>query len=180
MSKDLFLFGVGGGIQRIDNADDTADNLSRNLSGDFRYIARIEGPEAEVTKLLESVPGVEEVECHGEKERGVFEYTIESDKQTDIRREVWARLADRHYPLLGLKSTEMTLEDIFLKLTSGEAVEVPTKAERAEQEAAIEAAEQEIRMEAPAAVVASMDDSFAEAAEEAEAPEKESENGGEE
>lgn len=132
-------------------ADDTADNLSKNLSGDFRYIARIEGPEAEIVKILESVPGIESVDCHGEKEPGVSEYTIESDKKTDIRREMWKRLAERHYPLLGLKSTELTLEDIFLKLTSGETIVLPTKAERAAEAAEVAearaAAEDEITLE---------------------------------
>ena len=102
-------------------ADDTADNLSRTLSGDFRYIARVEGPEEEVKKLLEGIPGMVGVECHGMKEEGVYEYSLESEQGADIRRDLWGRLSERSYPLLGLKSTEMTLEDIFLKLTSGDA-----------------------------------------------------------
>ena len=36
----------------------------------------------------------------------------------DIRRDLFTRLASRNYPLLGLKTTELTLEDIFLQLTA--------------------------------------------------------------
>ena len=99
-------------------ADDTEENLSHNLSNDFRYIARIEGPEDEVTKILTSISGMKEVDAYGQKENGVFEYSLEAEPGTDIRRELFNRLADRNYPLLGLKTTELTLEDIFLRLTS--------------------------------------------------------------
>ena len=99
-------------------ADDTEENLSHNLSSDFRYIARIEGPEDEVTKILTSISGMKEVDSYGQKENGVFEYSLEAEPGTDIRRELFNRLADRNYPLLGLKTTELTLEDIFLRLTS--------------------------------------------------------------
>ena len=99
-------------------ADDTEENLSHNLSNDFRYIARIEGPEDEVTKILTSISGMKEVGSYGQKENGVFEYSLEAEPGTDIRRELFNRLADRNYPLLGLKTTELTLEDIFLRLTS--------------------------------------------------------------
>ena len=99
-------------------ADDTEENLSHNLSNDFRYIARIEGPEDEVTKILTSISGMKEVDSYGQKENGVFEYSLEAEPGTDIRRELFNRLADRNYPLLGLKTTELTLEDIFLQLTA--------------------------------------------------------------
>lgn len=99
-------------------ADDTEENLSHNLSNDFRYIARIEGPEDEVTKILTGISGMKEVNSYGQKENGVFEYSLEAEPGTDIRRELFNRLADRNYPLLGLKTTELTLEDIFLRLTS--------------------------------------------------------------
>ncbi len=98
-------------------ADDTAENLSRNLSDDFRYIARIEGPEEEVEKLISTISGMKEVQSMGQKEEGVFEFSLEAEPGSDIRRELFKRLSERNYPLLGLKTTELTLEDIFLQLT---------------------------------------------------------------
>ena len=105
-------------------ADDTAENLSHNLTEDFRYIARIEGPEEELLKLLNSTGGLKEVQALGQKEPGVYEFSVEAEPGADIRRDLFKRLSERSYPLLGLKSTELTLEDIFLQLTrdsSGEA-----------------------------------------------------------
>lgn len=99
-------------------ADDTEENLSHSLSKDFRYIARIEGPEDEVLKILNGISGLKEVQTYGQKEPGVFEYSLEAVPGTDIRRDLFTRLASRNYPLLGLKTTELTLEDIFLQLTA--------------------------------------------------------------
>ncbi len=59
----------------------------------------------------------------GKKEEGVYEYSVESGEDKDLRREIFKRLAERNWPLLGLKSTEMSLEDIFLRLTGGKPVE---------------------------------------------------------
>ena len=154
-------------------ADDTADHLSHALTQDFRYIARIEGPEAEVEKLLSSLPGMESVECHGLKEEGVYEYTLEAQKDTDIRRNLFARLAERNWPLLGLKTTELTLEDIFLRLTSDQPVDM----DEPDNGPMPDPREVPLENRAEHAVV-SLDESAVEEAEAAEAAEKSTENGG--
>ena len=107
-------------------ADDTAENLSRNLSDDFHYIARIEGPEEEVLKLISTIPGMKDAQSLGQKEVGVFEFSLEAEPGADIRRELFKRLSERSYPLLGLKTTELTLEDIFLQLTQDGGNSIPT------------------------------------------------------
>ncbi len=98
-------------------ADGTADDLSKKMTDDFRYIVRIEGPEGEVLRLLRAITNMVEVQPLGQKEPGVYEYSLEAAPGTDVRRELFKRLVERNYPLLGLRSTEMTLEDIFLQLT---------------------------------------------------------------
>lgn len=101
-------------------ADDTPDNLSRNLSSDHKLRMRIEGPDKEVKRLLKNIPGMLSVEVLGERENGVFEYDIEGEPNSDLRREIFKRLAAREWAILGMRSSEMTLEDIFLQLTSDE------------------------------------------------------------
>jgi ABC-2 type transport system ATP-binding protein len=61
------------------------------------------------------------VTSYGKKENGVFEYIIESEVDYDIRRDLFALLARKGWPLMSLRSTELTLEDIFLRLTSSDA-----------------------------------------------------------
>ena len=98
-------------------ANDTTANLSHNLSTDHRYNVLIDGPEAEVYRALRSISGMHDVQTLGKKEAGVYEYVVEANPGVDVRREIFKRLAERNWPLLGLRSSEMTLEDIFLTLT---------------------------------------------------------------
>ncbi len=98
-------------------ADDTTENLSKNLSTDHRFTIRVEGPENDVYRLLSTIPVMKEVTTLGEKEPGCYDYIIESKPNTDCRREMFKRLAERNFPILGLRSSELTLEDIFLQLT---------------------------------------------------------------
>lgn len=98
-------------------ADDTESNLSSRLSEEARYIAQIEGPEDEVLRILKAITGMKKVTVRGKRQEGVYEYEIEAEEKTDVRREVFKRLSERNWPLLGMRSTEMSLEDIFLQLT---------------------------------------------------------------
>ena len=86
-------------------ADDTADNLSNTLSADHKLIARIDGPKDEVIKIIQTIPGVETVVADMQREKGVWEYNIEATEGTDIRRDLFKRLASRNWYLLGLKSS---------------------------------------------------------------------------
>ena len=101
-------------------ADDTAENLSRSLSDDHRLVVRIDGPKDEVVKLMKSIPAVETVMVHTEVEKGVWEYRIEASEGSDIRRELFKRLSQRNWYLLSSRSYELSLEDIFIRLTMGE------------------------------------------------------------
>ncbi len=98
-------------------ADDTASDLSRKYSSDRRTLVRVAGPEADVQALLGRVPGVQNVTPLGEKEPGVFEFALDPAEGSDFRREMFDRLAARKWPLMGMKSMEMTLEEIFIALT---------------------------------------------------------------
>jgi ABC-2 type transport system ATP-binding protein len=107
-------------------ADDTAGSLSANLSGDHKLIMRIDGNSGEIKKLLSSVPKVERVTVGHEAEKNVYEYEIEAKSAGkglpgfDIRREVSRKLASRNFPILMMKSSELTLEEVFLKITTGD------------------------------------------------------------
>ena len=101
-------------------ANDTTDALARNLSADHKLVLRTEGKSDEVKKLLSSIPGMERVYVNREAEPGVYEYFLEAAQGKDLRREISKKLASRNYPILMMKSNELTLEEIFLKLTTGD------------------------------------------------------------
>lgn len=101
-------------------ANDTAENLSRNLSADHKLTVQIEGADKDVKPLLEQIPDMVEVHVNREVEKKVFEYELNAKEGADIRREVFKRMAARNMPILLMRSSELTLEEIFLKLTTGD------------------------------------------------------------
>ncbi len=102
-------------------ADNTAENLSAQFSNDRRLLARIAGDEQRVYSLLTHLHGVARVTTCGEREPGVFEYALEPADGADFRRALFTMLAKEGFPLLGLKSMEMTLEEVFISLTREQA-----------------------------------------------------------
>lgn len=103
-------------------ADDTPDHLARSMSGESGLAVRLEGPVTTVHNALRALPNVHSCNPLGEREKGVFEYLVEPEAGADVRRDVFRLAKDNNWPILSMKSTEMTLEEIFLKLTSGEYV----------------------------------------------------------
>lgn len=101
-------------------ANDKTETLARNLSTDHRLTMHIEGTDSEVKKLLEAIPQMEKVRVLREVEDKVFEYQLDAKEGMDIRREISRKLASRNYAILMMRSNELTLEEIFLKLTTGD------------------------------------------------------------
>ena len=100
-------------------ADDTADNLAKNLSSDHTLTVRIQGPQAEIEKTLLGIRGVLSVKCLGVIEKGSLDFEIEPEENADIRKDIFNRMSDRKWPILEFTTEEMSLEHIFLRLTDG-------------------------------------------------------------
>lgn len=110
-------------------ADGATDTLAHDLSQDHRLILRAEGPEREMLHTIQAMPHVREALSLGEKEPGVFELSVESDLDTDLRRDLFALMSRKGWPMLALKNSDLTLEELFLQLTSGDApVDAPVEA----------------------------------------------------
>lgn len=99
-------------------ADGATATLAHDLSPEHRLIIRAEGPEREMVHAIEAMENVLEVYSMGEKEPGAFDISVESALEVDIRRDLFALMARKGWPVLGLKNTDLTLEDLFLQLTS--------------------------------------------------------------
>ena len=98
-------------------ADDTPTELSKNLSRDHSVVVRAIGEKDDLTKILSSVKGVKSVLCLGKKEENSLDFVVKPEKDCDIRREISQRLAERGRPLLSLTSNELSLEQVFMRLT---------------------------------------------------------------
>ena len=98
-------------------ADDTPGNLSKTLSDDHTITVRVGGPRTEVLKVLAAIPGGKNVTCSGMQEKNSNDFIVEPAGLADVRQGIFNRLADRKWPLLLMQSNEMSLEQIFLRLT---------------------------------------------------------------
>lgn len=110
-------------------ANDTPEHLSQNMANVNKLVARICGPVGEVLKAVKELEGVRYAELIAEKSGDAADYMVESQNGIDIRKPLFNLLADRHFPLIGLKTLDLTLEDIFIKLVDHEN---PAESEAAE------------------------------------------------
>lgn len=100
-------------------ANDTEENLSRKLSGDHKLSVTVEGDKEQVLRTIQSIDGIDSVVLDAEHKNNVCDYRIEAKEGIDIRRELFRKIAEKGWYILELKSSELSLEDIFLKLTMG-------------------------------------------------------------
>ncbi len=101
-------------------AIDTPQNLSKGFGSSTRFNLRVAGPKAEIQNTLKEIQGVSYIEAHGQKEEGSTDFIIEAQKDVDIRKPVFFELARLGFPILELKSMALSLEDIFLQITTEE------------------------------------------------------------
>jgi ABC-2 type transport system ATP-binding protein len=97
-------------------AEDTTENLQARLVGAERVIVRVRGEaDKELASTIKEIKGVRGVEL---KDDGVVEFEFSSGK--DLRPEVAKQVIKSGYDLLELRPLGMSLEEIFLELTSSD------------------------------------------------------------
>ena len=103
-------------------AVDTPQNLRFQLQGAERVLMEIAGPAVEVISKLKATPGVLDVQKVSETD-GRCKLQIDGELRKDIRSDLARTVVQSGWGLLELQSASMSLEDIFLKLTTAEEVE---------------------------------------------------------
>ena len=103
-------------------AVDTPQNLRSQLQGAERVSVEVQGPAAEVMSKLKAMSGVVDVRKVGEMD-GRQQLQIEGELKKDIRSDVARTIVQNGWGLYELHSATMSLEDIFLELTTAEEAE---------------------------------------------------------
>ncbi|WP_113673299.1 ABC transporter ATP-binding protein [Vallitalea guaymasensis] len=101
---------------------DTVENLTRTLSESNRISIRLNVPATNKENIISDImkiPGVKEVLCLGQFEKNTSDYLIYVKENNDIRLNIFNMCKNSNYPLLILKPIDLTMEDIFLKVTEG-------------------------------------------------------------
>ena len=101
-------------------ANDTPDNLSRELTGGNALVLRIAGPQEEVVGTISNISGVRKVQVLESREEDTTELHVEANKSVDVRKEIFNAMSENNYPILMMRAHDITLEEIFLQVTTEE------------------------------------------------------------
>jgi ABC-2 type transport system ATP-binding protein len=111
-------------------AVDTPENLTARLQGAETMFVHLDAGGADPMAALQSIPGVTRVvPSDGRGPAGSFE--VESTRGTDVRREIARTVVTKGWGLLELRPMRMSLEEIFLQVTTDEQPEEAVSEQRA-------------------------------------------------
>ena len=100
-------------------AVDTPQNLRAQIQGAARVVMEVEGPSEDVLAAVKVVPGVMDVRVANQSDSRSRLY-VDSETGRDIRTDLARAVVLKGWGLLELQSESMSLEDIFIKLTTAE------------------------------------------------------------
>jgi ABC-2 type transport system ATP-binding protein len=101
-------------------ADDTPENLAKRLLGGSHIILRVDAPQDRVNHVLGKVSLIRKLEFRESQEEGTTELVVEASGDVDIRRDVFRALSAGDIPILMMRALDMSLEEIFLQVTTQE------------------------------------------------------------
>jgi ABC-2 type transport system ATP-binding protein len=105
-------------------AVDTPDNLTARLRGSETMYLQLDAGGADASASLTRVPGVTRV-VESDRRDGMVGYEVDSESGRDVRRDLARAVVSSGWGLLEMRPMRMSLEDVFLSLTTEE---VPTPA----------------------------------------------------
>jgi ABC-2 type transport system ATP-binding protein len=100
-------------------AVDTPDNLTARLRGSETMYLQIDAAGADAASALERVQGVTRVSVADTKQQ-VVGFEVDSEPGRDVRRELATAVVSRGWGLLEMRPMRMSLEEIFLHVTTEE------------------------------------------------------------
>jgi ABC-2 type transport system ATP-binding protein len=101
-------------------AMDTPEGLAHQVKGADRVALLVDGPEDAVKEQLSSVAGVLGVQVTSTGNGKPASYTVECKVDHDVRRDLAAAIVSRGWGLLELRGVSVSLEDVFINLTTKE------------------------------------------------------------
>ncbi len=104
-------------------AEDTPENLTTQLRGGERLRLLVRADEAGLRTALEGIDGVREITATPLREAGRLSVVVEVSPERDVRSQVAARIVHGGFDLYEMRSESMSLEEIFLQLTTEESEE---------------------------------------------------------
>ena len=98
-------------------ASDTPENLAKLMEGENTLELTIKGSRTEVEGMLNAIPEIAEKNFTS-NENGLVQVNVKTEGNEDIREKIFYACAENQCPILRMENTHVSLEDIFLELTS--------------------------------------------------------------
>lgn len=111
-------------------ASDTPDNLGKLAQGSNNLSLLVKGDKDKIRILLGEIEGIKEIAINAAKDQEGWEVKLFTEENTDIREEVFFKMAEHHYPILEMQSKKVSLEEIFLELTEDDKKKKPEEPEK--------------------------------------------------
>ena len=92
--------------------------MSASFGEKGKYLVRAIGSRDEVRDILNSVAGMKYAGFVKVSEPKTVDFMIEFEEGLDLRREVFEAFASGNVPLIGFRSMDLSLEEIFIKITN--------------------------------------------------------------
>jgi ABC-2 type transport system ATP-binding protein len=108
-------------------AIDTPDNLTARLRGSETMYLQVDANGADALSHLTMVPGVTRV-VESDRRDGMVGYEVDSESGRDVRRDLARAVINSGWGLLEMRPMRMSLEDVFLSLTTDEAAALEAEA----------------------------------------------------
>lgn len=102
-------------------AVDTPENLTSQLKGGQKIRVEVQAPEKPLREFLAQVPGASRVQIETAHSNGHIAATVEAAAGKDIRSQIATGVVQKGWPLFELRGVSLSLEDIFLQLTTEDA-----------------------------------------------------------
>ncbi len=106
-------------------AVDTPENLTVQLKGGERVHVEVRAPEQPLRELLGQIPGVRRVTAEPRGNSGRLSVTVEASAGKDVRSQVATKIVGQGYELYELRGVSLSLEEIFLQLTTEDPAQKP-------------------------------------------------------
>lgn len=116
-------------------ASDTPENLAKLMEGENTLELTIKGSRRQVEGILDSIREISEKNFTS-SENGTVNVSVKTEGDADVRESLFYACAENMCPILRMENNRVSLEDIFLELTSQE-----NTGKTAEPEAPIEEGE---------------------------------------
>ncbi len=98
-------------------ANDTEENILTAFEGEKKLFLTVEGAGRDaIRSALERLPGVKSVSFSRER-KSSLDVEITAQKDSDIRKDVFDTAAGNGWTILEMRSSKLTLEEIFIRLT---------------------------------------------------------------